>query len=266
MIAVDTNVLIYACDQADPRRQKVALDLITNAQDGVLLWQVACEFLSASRKLEQAGIHLDPRLESSRRVPGSAAARPADRWQSGVAPRSSISHAERRCGTPSFSRRASKPASRPSTLRTCPDSTISRASASSTPSSSDRQRGRGGGRSSGRGWPPSPSAALPRLVQLRGDSPASRRAATPWTGPMLPPSAVERTGGGLCRPVSAPAQVSQQGWGVSDPACALAIAAPGPSSGVAHAPRVSVDDVLGARCRGGECSPRFRANLTRTNP
>jgi len=31
MIAIDTNVLIYACDQADPRRQKVALDLITNA-------------------------------------------------------------------------------------------------------------------------------------------------------------------------------------------------------------------------------------------
>jgi hypothetical protein len=35
MIAVDTNVLIYACDQADPRRQNIALDLITNAQDGV---------------------------------------------------------------------------------------------------------------------------------------------------------------------------------------------------------------------------------------
>jgi hypothetical protein len=34
MIAVDTNVLIYACDQADPRRQKVALDLITDTQDG----------------------------------------------------------------------------------------------------------------------------------------------------------------------------------------------------------------------------------------
>ena len=40
MIAVDTNVLIYACDRADSRRQKVALDLVTNAQDGVLLWQV----------------------------------------------------------------------------------------------------------------------------------------------------------------------------------------------------------------------------------
>jgi predicted nucleic acid-binding protein len=55
MIAVDTNVLIYACDQADARLQKIALDLITNAQDGVLLWQVACEFLSASRKLNKQG-------------------------------------------------------------------------------------------------------------------------------------------------------------------------------------------------------------------
>ena len=55
MIAVDTNVLIYACDQADPKRQKVALDLITNAQDGVLMWQVACEFISASRKLHKQG-------------------------------------------------------------------------------------------------------------------------------------------------------------------------------------------------------------------
>ena len=55
MIAVDTNVLIYACDQADPRRQQIALDLITNADDGVLLWQVACEFIAASRKLSKQG-------------------------------------------------------------------------------------------------------------------------------------------------------------------------------------------------------------------
>jgi predicted nucleic acid-binding protein len=55
MIAVDTNVLIYACDRAEPRRQKIALDLITNASDGVLLWQVACEFVAASRKLSKQG-------------------------------------------------------------------------------------------------------------------------------------------------------------------------------------------------------------------
>src|SRR5277367_2969723 len=33
---VDTNVLIYACDKADPSRQKVALDPVSNAHDGVL--------------------------------------------------------------------------------------------------------------------------------------------------------------------------------------------------------------------------------------
>ena len=55
MIAVDTNVLIYACDQADPRRQQIALDLITDTENGVLLWQVACEFVSASRKLSKQG-------------------------------------------------------------------------------------------------------------------------------------------------------------------------------------------------------------------
>lgn len=55
MIAVDTNVLIYACDQSDARRQQIAFDLVTNAADGILLWQVACEFISASRKLSKQG-------------------------------------------------------------------------------------------------------------------------------------------------------------------------------------------------------------------
>jgi predicted nucleic acid-binding protein len=55
MVALDTNVLIYACDKADPSRQQVALDLVSNAHDGVLLWQVACEFVAASRKLKDQG-------------------------------------------------------------------------------------------------------------------------------------------------------------------------------------------------------------------
>jgi predicted nucleic acid-binding protein len=55
MTALDTNVLIYACDKADPRRQQSALDLIARAADGVLLWQVACEFIAASRKLKGQG-------------------------------------------------------------------------------------------------------------------------------------------------------------------------------------------------------------------
>ena len=55
MIALDTNVLIYACDKSDPRRQHAALELIERATDGVLLWQVACEFVAASRKLSAQG-------------------------------------------------------------------------------------------------------------------------------------------------------------------------------------------------------------------
>ena len=55
MIAFDTNVLLYACDRADSRRQQIAIHLIANSRDGVLLWQVACEFVAASRKLSARG-------------------------------------------------------------------------------------------------------------------------------------------------------------------------------------------------------------------
>ena len=55
MIALDTNILIYACDKADLKRQRMALDLVSSAGDGVLLWQVACEFVAASRKLRSQG-------------------------------------------------------------------------------------------------------------------------------------------------------------------------------------------------------------------
>jgi predicted nucleic acid-binding protein len=55
MIALDTNLLIYACDRADTQRQQIAIDLIANSTDGVLLWQVACEFIAASRKLSAQG-------------------------------------------------------------------------------------------------------------------------------------------------------------------------------------------------------------------
>ena len=55
MIALDTNVLIYACDRSDSKRQQTAIDLVANSSDGVLLWQVACEFVAASRKLSARG-------------------------------------------------------------------------------------------------------------------------------------------------------------------------------------------------------------------
>jgi len=55
MDAVDTNVLIYAHDPREPGKQARAANLIEALDDGVLLWQVACEYLSASRKLEPLG-------------------------------------------------------------------------------------------------------------------------------------------------------------------------------------------------------------------
>jgi len=55
MIAFDTNVLIYSCDFADPLRQRRAFDLLAAVPDGILLWQVAVEFVSASRKLAPQG-------------------------------------------------------------------------------------------------------------------------------------------------------------------------------------------------------------------
>ena len=55
MHAVDTNVLIYAHDPRDAAKQAMAVSLIQSVTPGVLLWQVACEYLSASRKLEPLG-------------------------------------------------------------------------------------------------------------------------------------------------------------------------------------------------------------------
>ena len=55
MNAVDTNILIYVNDPRDPVKQGVATSLISDLTDDVLLWQVACEYLAASRKLESLG-------------------------------------------------------------------------------------------------------------------------------------------------------------------------------------------------------------------
>ena len=55
MTAFDTNVLIYCCDGGARKMQAKALDLIGSTSDGVLLWQVACEFIAASRKLALQG-------------------------------------------------------------------------------------------------------------------------------------------------------------------------------------------------------------------
>jgi predicted nucleic acid-binding protein len=55
MIAVDTNILLYVHDPRDPDKQATAASLLRLLTDGVLIWQVACEYLSASRKLEPFG-------------------------------------------------------------------------------------------------------------------------------------------------------------------------------------------------------------------
>lgn len=55
MNAVDTNVLIYVHDPRDPVKQMTADSLVKSLTNGVLLWQVACEFIAASRKLGPFG-------------------------------------------------------------------------------------------------------------------------------------------------------------------------------------------------------------------
>jgi len=55
MNAVDTNVLLYAHDPRDPDKKRKAAALLERLEDGVLLWQVACEYMAASRKLVPSG-------------------------------------------------------------------------------------------------------------------------------------------------------------------------------------------------------------------
>jgi predicted nucleic acid-binding protein len=55
MDAVDTNVLLYAHDPRDAVKQQKAVSLIQSLVNGVLLWQVACEYISASQKLQPFG-------------------------------------------------------------------------------------------------------------------------------------------------------------------------------------------------------------------
>jgi predicted nucleic acid-binding protein len=55
MNAVDTNVLIYVHDDRDPEKRTAAKELIDSLADGLLIWQVACEYVAASRKLLPQG-------------------------------------------------------------------------------------------------------------------------------------------------------------------------------------------------------------------
>ena len=59
MNAVDTNVLIYVHDDRDPAKQATADALVQSLTSAVLLWQVACEYIAASRKLVASGYSVD---------------------------------------------------------------------------------------------------------------------------------------------------------------------------------------------------------------
>jgi predicted nucleic acid-binding protein len=59
MNAVDTNVLVYAVDSAEPMKSGRAVELIRELANAsaplVILWQVAAEFLACLRRWEAAG-------------------------------------------------------------------------------------------------------------------------------------------------------------------------------------------------------------------
>lgn len=58
MNAVDTNVLLYVHDPRDAAKQSRANHLLATEKDLVLVWQVACEYLNASRKLAPLGFNV----------------------------------------------------------------------------------------------------------------------------------------------------------------------------------------------------------------
>src|SRR5262249_38480874 len=68
MNAVDTNVLFYARDSRFPQKQQTARQLIAQLQDGALMWQVACEYLATSRKLDPQGVSREDAFEDILRV------------------------------------------------------------------------------------------------------------------------------------------------------------------------------------------------------
>ena len=58
MNAIDTNILVYAFDDAEPVKRLKAeslLDRLIESADTVLLWQVAVEFLGCLRRWQATG-------------------------------------------------------------------------------------------------------------------------------------------------------------------------------------------------------------------
>ncbi|MGZ8842514.1 MAG: PIN domain-containing protein [Pyrinomonadaceae bacterium] len=95
MNAVDTNVLIYARDPRHPLKHQTARQLTAQMLDGGLLWQVACEFIAASRKLTEVGYTQAQawrELEQLRQL-----------WKLIVPSEQILTHAERLTSTHNFS-------------------------------------------------------------------------------------------------------------------------------------------------------------------
>ena len=59
MNALDTNIWLYRHDSRDLDKQQKSKRLIDETRPWVLLWQVGCEFIAASRKLEPFGLSQD---------------------------------------------------------------------------------------------------------------------------------------------------------------------------------------------------------------
>lgn len=59
MIAIDTNVLVYAVDSSEPAKQAKAIALLDalskQSEPLVVPWQVAVEFVACLRRWENAG-------------------------------------------------------------------------------------------------------------------------------------------------------------------------------------------------------------------
>jgi len=56
IVTFDTNVLLYAADRRDLRKQEIAKQTLRSFPDAVLIWQVAAEFIASSRKLSGHGM------------------------------------------------------------------------------------------------------------------------------------------------------------------------------------------------------------------
>ncbi len=66
MIAVDTNILLYVHDPRDVRKQTIATELLSSLESPALLWQVACEYVAAARKLAPFGLTVAAALDNVR--------------------------------------------------------------------------------------------------------------------------------------------------------------------------------------------------------